>query len=97
MVSLLIIARSPQSIFGIVHLKGAVHQRGLSNMGESILIAGFLETLVAMVPLSQVKLCHNARYPGDLCCLVVVDYINPSRREVAGRLLSSEFRADLVR
>lgn len=79
MVSLLIIARSPQSIFGIVHLKGAVHQRGLSNMGESISIAGFLETLVAMVPLSQVKLCHNARYPGDLCCLVVVDYINPSR------------------
>ena len=66
-------------------------------MGESISIAGFLETLVAMVPLSQVKLCHNARYPGDLCCLVVVDYINPSRREVAGRLLSSEFRADLVR
>ena len=66
-------------------------------MGESISIAGFLETLVAMVPLSQVKLCHNARYPGDLCCLVVVDYINPSRWEVAGRLLSSEFRADLVR
>ena len=34
--------------------------------------------------------------PAGLCCLVVVDYINPSRREVAGWLLSSEFRADLV-
>ena len=66
-------------------------------MGESISIAGFLETLVAMVPLSQVKLCHNALYPGDLCCWVVVDYINPSRREVAGRLLVSEFCTDLVR
>ena len=51
-------------------------------MGESISIAGFLEALVAMGPLSQVRLCHSARYPGDLCCLVVVDYINPSRREV---------------
>ena len=34
--------------------------------------------------------------PAGLCCVVVVDYINPSRREVAGRLLLSEFRADLV-
>lgn len=34
--------------------------------------------------------------PAGLCCLVVVDYINPSRREVAGRLLLSEFRTDLV-
>ena len=66
-------------------------------MGESISIAGFLEALVAMGPLNQVKLCHNARYPGDLCCWVVVDYINPSRREVAGRLLVSEFCTDLVR
>ena len=65
-------------------------------MGENISIAGFLETLVAMGRLSQVKLCHNARYPGDLSFLLGVDYINPSRREVAGWLLSSEFRADLV-
>ena len=64
-------------------------------MGESISIAGFLETLVAMVPLSQVKLCHNARYPGDLCCWVVVDYINPSRREVAGRLLDGDILCGL--
>ena len=34
--------------------------------------------------------------PAGLCCLVMVDYINPSRREVAGWLLLSEFRADLV-
>ena len=59
-------------------------------MGESISIAGSLETLVAMGPLSQVRLCHNARYPGDLCCLVVVGYINPSRWEVAGRLLEGD-------
>ena len=29
-------------------------------------------------------------HTGDLCCLVVVDYINPSRREVAGRLLEGD-------
>ena len=59
-------------------------------MGESISIAGFLEALVAMGPLSQVRLCHSARYAGDLCCLVVVGYINPSRWEVAGRLLEGD-------
>jgi len=59
-------------------------------MGESISIAGFLEALVAMGPLNQVKLCHNARYPGDLSFLVGLNYINPSRREVAGRLLEGD-------
>ena len=59
-------------------------------MGESISIAGFLETLVAMGPLNQVKLCHNARYPGDLSLWEGLDYINSSRREVAVRLLDGD-------
>lgn len=38
----------------------------------------------------------NPDCAGDLSLLVGLDYINPSRREVAGWLLLSEFRADLV-
>ena len=39
----------------------------------------------------------NPDCAGDLSLLVGLDYINPSRREVAGWFLLSEFGADLVR
>ena len=38
----------------------------------------------------------NPDCAGDLSLLVGLDYINPSRREVAGWLLLSEFRTDFV-
>ena len=38
----------------------------------------------------------NPDCAGDLSLLEGLDYINRSRREVAGRLLLSEFRTDLV-
>ena len=39
---------------------------------------------------------ENPTCAGDLSLLEGLDYINPSRREVAGRLLPSEFCTDLV-
>ena len=39
----------------------------------------------------------NPDCAGDLSLLEGLDYINPSRREVAGWLLSSDFCTDLVR
>ena len=65
-------------------------QMGCRSNVKSQHDCGVLKTLGAMGPLRQVKLHQNSLYPGDLCCLVVVDYINPSRREVAGRLLDGD-------